>query len=94
MSQLRQTPIQRVLYRENLLLGGERELVMFTALVAGGIIISAQNIISVVVGVPLYVVVVYLLRMMAKVDPFMSKVYTRQLRYQAYYAPRSTPFVL
>jgi type IV secretion system protein VirB3 len=30
--------------------------------------------------------------MMAKADPQMSKVYLRQLQYQAYYPARSRPF--
>jgi len=93
MSELRSTPIQRVLYRENLLMGGERELVMFTALIAGGIIITSQNLISILIGVPLYVACLFLLRKMAKIDPYLSKVYSLQLKYQSYYPARSTPFV-
>jgi type IV secretion system protein VirB3 len=91
--QLRHTPIQRVLHRENLLMGGERELVMFTALVAGGIILTSQNLMAVAVGIPLYVICLALLRMMAKADPEMSRVFLRQRRYQSYYPARSTPFV-
>jgi type IV secretion system protein VirB3 len=30
---------------------------------------------------------------MAKFDPDLSKVYLRQLRYRAYYPPRSTPWM-
>ena len=74
-------------------MGGERELVMFSAIVAGGLIISAQNLIALAFGLPMWIVCIYFLRVMAKADPYMSKVYSRQLSYQSYYGARSTPFV-
>jgi hypothetical protein len=43
MSDLRHTAFHRALHRPNLFLGGERELVMTTALLAGGLAIAAQN---------------------------------------------------
>lgn len=92
MAALRRTTITRSLLRPNLIMGGEREWVMFTALLAGGVVISAQNLISIIVAIPLWIVSLFFLRRMAKVDSQMTKVYFRQLRYRPYYAPRSTPF--
>jgi type IV secretory pathway TrbD component len=92
MSALRRTPIHRALYRPNLILGGERELVLFTALLAGGLAVSAQNAVAAAVGAAVWLGVIPLLRMMAKADPRLSRVYLRHLRYRAYYPARSRPF--
>jgi type IV secretion system protein VirB3 len=93
MSALRITPLYRALYRPSLLLGGERELVLFTGLVAGGLIVSAMNFLALAVGLLVWFGCIGLLRAMAKFDPALSKVYLRHLRYQSYYSPRSTPWV-
>lgn len=89
---LRRTVFHRALHRPNLFLGGERELVMFAALLAGGLAISAQNMPAAIVCIAIWFVTIGLLRMMAKADPYMSKIYLRQLQYQAYYPARSRPF--
>jgi type IV secretion system protein VirB3 len=91
MSALRRTPFHRALHRPNLILGGERELVLFTALLAGGLAVSAQNTVAATVGAAVWFCVIALLRMMAKADPRLSRVYLRHLRYQAYYPARSRP---
>lgn len=91
-SQLRRTVLHRSLHRPNLLMGGERELVMFAMLISGGLAVAALNLFSVIVGLAIYSFSVYALRRMAKVDPHLSTVYRRQLRYGPYYPPRATPF--
>lgn len=65
---------------------------LFSILVAGGIIIAAMNVVATVIGMGLWLVCVYGLRKMAKADPVMSKVYMRQLRFRDYYAPFSRPW--
>lgn len=89
---IRSVPIRRAGNRDNLVLGGDRELVMFTGLLAGALIFSAQEIKAGVFGVAMWVCAVQVLRVMAKADPKMRFVYLRQRRYRKYYAPRSTPF--
>ncbi|AHJ66179.1 Conjugal transfer protein trbD [Granulibacter bethesdensis] len=89
---LRQTRIHRALHRPQQIWGGERELMLFSMLVAGGLIIAAMNIVVTLIGTIMWLACVYGLRMMAKADPVMSKVYMRQLRYQEYYAPFSRPW--
>lgn len=89
---IRRTVLHRALYRPNLILGGERELVLTSALVAGGLVVSAQNWVAATVGVAVWLVALWALRLMAKADPQMSRVYLRQLRYRGYYAPQSRPF--
>lgn len=89
---LRTVPIRRVTHRENLFMSGDRELVLFTGGVAAALILTAQTLLATVVGVAVWVGVLYVLRLMAKADPKMRGVYLRSLRYAAYYPPRSTPW--
>jgi type IV secretory pathway TrbD component len=92
METLVRTPLHRALHRPNLVLGGERELVLLSGLVAGGLVVSALNFIAIVVGIAVWLPCLAFLRMMAAADPQMSRVYRRQLKYRAYYAPRARPF--
>jgi len=89
---LRQTVIHRALHRPQIIMGGERELTLFSMLIAGGLIVSALNLIASVLGVIIWLFCIYGLRRMAKIDPQMSKVYQRQIPYAHYYAPFSRPF--
>ena len=91
MSALRRTSIHRALHRPNLILGGEREPVLFTAILCGGVAISALNIVAALVGIGVWLIAIGFLRLMAKADPYMSKIYLRQLRYPAYLPARSRP---
>jgi type IV secretory pathway TrbD component len=91
MTALRNTPLRRALHRPNLLIGGERELVLITAIVCGGLAVSALNVVAATIGGGVWVVSIGLFRMMAKADPQMSRVYLRQLGYRAYYPARSRP---
>jgi type IV secretion system protein VirB3 len=89
---IRTVPIRRAGNRDNLFLGGDRELVMFTALLAGALIFSAQEIKAATFGIAMWVIALHVFRIMAKADPKMRFVYLRQRRYKQYYSPRSTPF--
>jgi len=89
---LRQTMIRRALHRPQQVMGGERELVLFSMLVAGGVIVASLNWVATIAGICVWFVSIYGLRQMAKADPIMSKVYIRQLKYRDYYAPFSRPW--
>ena len=89
---LRTIPIRRAGNRHNLFMGGDRELVMFTGLLSGALVFSAQEWKATIFGVLLWFTALYLLRLMAKSDPKMRAVYMRHRRYKTYYPPRSTPF--
>ena len=84
--------IHRAGTRPHLFLGGDRELVLFTGLIAFALTVPSFQWASIVTGILLWLVVLYLLRKMAKADPLMRHVYLRQLRYGRYYAARSTPW--
>lgn len=73
-------------------MGGDRELVMFSGLLAGALVFSAQEWKATIFGVILWFASLYLWRLMAKSDPKMRAVYMRHRRYKAYYPARSTPF--
>jgi type IV secretion system protein TrbD len=92
MRPLRTIPSRRVGNRHNLVLGGDRELVMFSGLLAAALIFSAVELRATVVGIGLWVASLWALRRMAKADPLMRQVYMRQRRYRTYYPARSTPF--
>ncbi|MDD2739660.1 MAG: conjugal transfer protein TrbD [Methylomonas lenta] len=89
---LRTIPIRRAGNRINLFMGGDRELVMFSGLLAFALIFSAQELRATIVGLLLWSGALYTFRIMAKADPKMRFVYLRHRRYKPYYPARSTPF--
>ena len=89
---LRTIPIRRAGNRENLFMGGDRELVMFAGLLATALIFSAQDVRASVFGLLLWFGALFACRLMAKADAKMRPVYLRHRLYKAYYAARSTPF--
>ncbi|MHB2268070.1 conjugal transfer protein TrbD [Pseudaminobacter salicylatoxidans] len=91
-SRLERARIHRALSRPTLLFGADRELVLITGLAAVILIFVVLTMVSAALGFAIWIVVVGLLRMMAKADPLMRKVYLRHIRYRSYYRPTSTPW--
>ena len=89
---LRTIPIRRAGNRTQLFMGGDRELVMFSGLIAFALVFSAQELRASISGLLLWLCSLYLLRLMAKADPQLRFVYLRHRRYQRYYPAQSTPF--
>ena len=89
---LARAKIHRAGIRPHLFLGGDRELVLFTGLIAFSLTVPSFQWASIVTGIVLWLVVLFLLRKMAKADPLMRQVYLRQLRYGRYYSARSRPW--
>ncbi len=89
---LRAVPIRRAGNRINLFMGADRELVMFTGLIAAALVFSAQELRASIYGVLLWLCSLYLLRLAAKADPQIRFTYWRSLRYKQYYPAQSTPF--
>lgn len=92
VSSLRCNPIHRALSRPNLLLGADRELVLITALAAVILIFVVLTLFSALLGAATWILTVGILRMFAKADPMMRRVYIRHLRYRASYLPTSAPW--
>lgn len=85
-------PIRKSGNRDNLFLGGDREMVMFSGLCAFALVITAQEWTAFFVGTAIWFGAIFALRLMAKADPKLRWVYLRHRFYQRYYPPHSTPF--
>jgi type IV secretion system protein VirB3 len=70
-------------------MGGDRELVMLSGLLAFALVFNAQEIRAAIIGLSLWIGALFLLRLMAKSDPKMRSVYLRHRRYKAYYPARA-----
>lgn len=89
MSQLRVIPFAHALHRPNLLLGGERKLVILSGIISFGLILSDISFLKFILAFGIWTVCIAILRLMAKHDPDLSKVYLRRLKYQAFYSAQS-----
>lgn len=89
---LARSRIHRALSRPNLLMGADRELVLLTGLAAAISAFVVLTWFSVLFGIALWIAVVAVLRMMAKADPMMRKVYVRHVGYRPNYRPTSSPW--
>ena len=89
---LRTVPIRKSANRPSLFMGGDRELVMFSGLLAATLIFTSQDIKAATAGVAMWFATLWALRLMAKSDPMLRAVYLRHRRYQPFYPARSTPF--
>jgi type IV secretion system protein TrbD len=92
MSALRHLPFSRSLNRPLLLLGGERKPVILFAVMALLLFLSDISPVKFVLALLLWSFAVGLLRLMAKIDPSLSQVYLRRLKYQAFYPALSRAF--
>ena len=84
--------VHSALNKPNLLLGGERELMLMVGLFSALMIFIAMTWQTFIIGIALWLILSMLLRMMAKADPLMSKIYLRQLKYKDFYTAHSSPF--
>lgn len=89
---LHRTRIHRALSRPNLLMGADRELVLVAGLAAVVLIFVVLTVYSVLFGLAVWVAVLAVLRMLAKADPLMRRVYIRHIGYRAAYRATSTPW--
>lgn len=94
MDELKAVPIHSALNRPNLFLGGERDLMLLLMMMCALLIFIALTPLTIIMGVLIWIVFASLLRMMAKSDPLMSKIYIKQLKYKPFYPAHSTPFRL
>jgi type IV secretory pathway TrbD component len=92
VSNLQRNRIHRALSRPNLLMGADRELVLITGLAATILIFVVLTVYSALFGIAVWIVVVAALRMMAKADPMMRRVYIRHISYKPTYRATSTPW--
>lgn len=84
--------IHRALSRSNQLMGADRELVLLTGLATVILIFVVLTWFSVLFGIAIWIAVIGALRMMAKADPMMRRVYLRHVGYKRSYRPTSSPW--
>lgn len=87
---LHHVPLRGSLLKPRLLAGAERELFLFLVLVCTAMVFVTMSWPAAFAGIVLWGLGTWALREMAKVDPMMSKVYTRHRRYQSFYPARSS----
>jgi type IV secretion system protein VirB3 len=73
-------------------MGADRELVLITGLAAIILIFVVLTTYSALFGITVWMIVVGLLRVMAKSDPLMRQVYVRHISYRPHYRPTSSPW--
>lgn len=71
--------------RPHLYMGGDRELVLSSLLLAMILVVVLQNIATAILGGIIAVGSVTLLRTMAKADPLLRMIYLRYKKYQSFY---------
>lgn len=91
-SKLMRSQVHRALSRPNLLMGADRELVLLTALAVVLLIFVVLTWYTALFGIALWLVALAVLRMMAKADPLMRRVYIRHISYKMSYRPTSSPW--
>lgn len=89
---LHRSRIHRALSRPNLLMGADRELVLLSGLAAAILIFVVLTWYAALFGVMVWMVAVAALRMMAKADPQLRRVYVRHISYKPRYRATSTPW--
>lgn len=90
--QLNTIPIYSALNKPNLFLGGEREWMMISFVIAFLVFYVNPGFLNFILSLAIWLFLSAALRMMAKKDPRMTKIYARHIRYQKYYRANASAF--
>ena len=85
----RETVFHSSINRPNLLMGGDRELVLGAAMISALFIFALMTWWSILIGVVFWPLTTSMLVQLAKADPRMRDVATRSFQYKAYYPAKS-----
>jgi type IV secretion system protein TrbD len=85
MEKPREVVIHQSANRPHLLMGGDRELVLFAALLSAMLAFALVTWWGIAVGVVLWLVAVAVLSRMGRSDPLLRQVYIRHVRYRPFY---------
>ena len=80
MDQPREVPFHESANRPQLLMGGDRELILVSAILAAMLVFAVMKWWSILGGFVLWLIAVGVLARMAKVDPLLRHVYIRHIR--------------
>ena len=75
--------------RPNQILGGDRELVLVSVLVAVSLAFSLASLWGVALSIGFWISAVAVFQRMGKADPMMRHVYMRHIRYRSFYPANS-----
>lgn len=92
MERLREIVIHPSANRPNQLLGGDRELVLISALIAVSLAFSLATWWGIVVSLCFWLTAVAVLQRMGKADPQLRQIYMRHIRYRSFYPAKSGMF--
>ncbi|CCO24012.1 Conjugal transfer TrbD family protein [Maridesulfovibrio hydrothermalis AM13 = DSM 14728] len=84
--------IHKSLNRKILVMGGDRELVMLSALIALVLGVGGMTIPSGLAGLTFWTISLFIFQKMAKEDQQMFQIWLRHRKQQDYYPARSTPW--
>ena len=85
MDRPREIVIHQSANRPHLLLGGDRELVLFAALMSAMLIFALVTWWGIVAGIAIWIGAVAILSRMGRFDPMLRQVYVRHVKYHAFY---------
>ncbi len=85
MDRPREIVIHQSANRPHLLLGGDRELVLFAALMSAMLIFALVTWWGIVAGIALWLTAVAVLSRMGRFDPMLRQVYLRHVKYRPFY---------
>lgn len=83
------TAMHASVHRPQLLMGGDRELVLLAGLLGGVMGVSVMTIMSFFIAGVSFGTIVMVLARLGKADPLMRKVYSRHIRYRDFYPAKS-----
>ena len=89
MDKPREIVIHQSANRPHLLLGGDRELVLFAALLSAMLVFALVTWWGILAGIALWFLAVAALSRMGKADPLLRQVYLRHIKYQSFYPAKS-----
>src|SRR6185437_12368311 len=85
----REVVIHQSANRPNLLLGGDRDLVLVMVMIAAGLAFSLASWWGIGLAALLWIASMAALQRMGKADPLLRHVYARHIRYRAFYPSKS-----
>src|SRR3954470_4351897 len=85
----REVVIHQSANRPNLLLGGDRELVLVMIMVSAGLAFSLARWWGIGLAIALWISSIAVLQRMGKADPLLRHVYLRHIRYLPFYPAKS-----
>jgi type IV secretion system protein TrbD len=88
----REITIHQSANRPNQILGGDRELVLVSALIAISLAFSLATWWGIALSVAFWISSAAVFQRMGKADPMMRQVYMRHIRYRSFYPAKSGLF--